>query len=186
MLGLLVGMPLSPDAQAVYRHCNGRAQCTHLLDLAGLAAAHAARATAAREYDIEVPCVDPDQPRRACLRVDGRIALQWTLEHTRIVAPAPFAGQDLRTLMPWAKLRFVDRDTLEAVIVLRRAIFISGSRMFDLDRMPYAASTGHVDGACYVFRRGVADRARRMPGSTLDFGDAPERLLADLTTGASS
>jgi hypothetical protein len=186
MLGLLAGMPLSPDAQAVYRHSNGRAQCTHLFDLAGLAAAHAARGTTKREYDIEVPCIDPDEPRRARLRVDGREVLRWTLERNSIVAPEPFSGQDVRTVMPWAKSRFIHRDTLEAVMVLRRAIFVAGNRMFDMDRMARASSTGHVDGACYVFRRGVADLARRVRGSTLDFGDAPGRLLADLTTGASS
>ena len=41
-------------------------------------------------------------------------------------------------------------------------------------------ATGHVNGACYVYQHGVAERALREPGSTLDFGTAPERLLADL------
>lgn len=180
LLDRLVGMPLSPDPQEVFRHTDARAQCTHLFDLAGLAVAHAARETPSREFDIDVPCIDPGAVRHARLRVDGNEVLRWTLQGTRILAPAPFAGQDLRQLMSWAKLRFVDRDTLEAVMLLRRAVFISGNRMFDMDRMPRADATGHVSGACFVFQPGVAGRARRMPGSTLDFGDAPDGLLADL------
>ena len=180
VLDRLVGMPLSPDPQAVFRHTNGRAQCTHLFDLAGLAAAHAARGTVAREYDIDVPCLDPGATRRARLRVDGREVLNWAVLRTQILAPEPFAGQDLRSMMPWVKARFIDRDTLEAVMLLRRAIFISGNRMYDMDRMARADATGHVSGACYVYQHGVAERALRERGSTLDFGAAPERLLADL------
>ena len=185
VLDRLVGMPLSPDTQAVYRHTNGRAQCTHLFDLAGLAAAHAARGTPGREYDIDVSCIDPRATRRARLRVDGHELLNWTLLRTRILGSQTFAGQDVRGMMPWAKARFIDRDALEAVIVLRRAVFISGNRMFDMDRMARADATGHVNGACYVYQQGVAARALRERGSTLDFGDTPERLLADLAVGQS-
>jgi len=102
------------------------------------------------------------------------------VQRTEILAPEPFAGQDLPTMMPWARARFIDRDELEALMVLRRAVFISGNFMYDMDRLPRADATGHVSGACYVYQHGVAKRAMRMPGSTLDFGDHPERLLADL------
>lgn len=180
MLDRIVGMPLSPDPQQVYRHTNGRAQCTHLFDLAGLAVAHAARGIAAREYDAEVPCVDPGARRDAVLRRDGHEVLRWTLQRNAIVAPALFAGQDVGWMMPWAKVRFVDRDSLEAVHVLRRAVFVSGNRFYDMDRMARASDTGHVRDACYVFREGVAQRAERAGGSTLDFSERPERLLADV------
>jgi len=180
VLDRLVGMALSPDPQEVFRHTDGRSQCTHLFDLAGLAIAHAARGTAQRQYDIETPCLDMSQPREALLSVDGEPRLAWTLQRTAIVGPAPFAGQDLRSMMPWAKARFIDRDTLEAVMVLRRAVFISGSRIYDLDRIPDAAATGHVSGACYVYQHGVAEHAAREWGSTRDFGDSPQALLADL------
>jgi len=180
VLDRLLGMPLSPDAQQVYRHTNGREQCTHLLDLAGLAVAHAARGIAARQVDAEVPCVDPAQPRDAVLWIDGRETLRWTLLRNTITAPALFAGQDLGRMMPWAKLRFIDRDSLEAVLMLRRAVFVSGNRFYDLDRMASADDTGHVLDACYVYREGVASRAVRVQGATLDFSGRPELLLADL------
>jgi hypothetical protein len=180
VLDRLAGMALSPDPQQVYRHTDGRSQCTHMFDLAGLAIAHAARGTAQRQYDIELPCLDTRTPREARLSVDGRERLVWELQRTTILGPEPFAGQDLRSMMPWVKARFVDRDTLEAVMVLRRAVFISGNRMFDMDRMAHAAATGHVSGACFVYQHGVAERAAREHGSTLDFGATPQALLADL------
>jgi hypothetical protein len=182
VLQRLAGMALSPDPQAVYRHSDGRAQCTHLFDLAGLAISHAARGIAERQYDAEVPCVDTHAAREARLSVDGAQRLVWTLQRTTILAPEPFAGQDLRTMMPWVKQHITDRDAFEAVIVLRRAVFTSGNRMYDMDRMATAADTGHVNGACHVFQHGVAELALREKGSTLDFGAAPQALLADLTS----
>jgi hypothetical protein len=184
VLHRLAGMPLSPDPQAVYRHTDGRAQCTHLIDLAGLAVSHAARGIAERQYDAQVPCMDTRAPREVRLWVDGEERLAWTLQRTIILAPRFFAGQDLRTMMPWAKQCIVDRDTLEAVIVLRRAVFTSGNRMYDLDRTPTAAATGHVNGACHVFQQGVAERALRREGSTLDFSGSAEALLRDLDAAA--
>ena len=180
VLGRLAGMALSPDPQAVYRHTDGRAQCTHLLDLAGLAISHAERGIAERQYDIEVPCLDTRAPRQARLAVDGRERLVWTLQRTTIVAPARYAGQDLPTMMPWVKQHIADRDEFEAVIVLRRAVFTSGNRIYDMDRMTTAAATGHVSGACHVFQHGVAEHALREKGSTLDFGARAVALLADL------
>ena len=57
-------------------------------------------------------------------------------------------------------------------------MFTSGNRMYDMDRMATAADTGHVSGACHVFQHGVAERAWREKGSTLDFGATPQSLLA--------
>ena len=180
LLGRLLGMPLAPDPQQVYRHSNGREQCTHLFDLAGLAASHAARQIAVREYEAEVPCHDPGARRDAVLRQDGREVLRWTLERNTIVAPELFAGQDLGAMMPWAKACLVDRDRFEAVLVLRRAVFVAGNRFFDMDQMTRASDTGHVSGSCHVFREGVADRALRVQGATRDFSDPRVPLLADL------
>jgi hypothetical protein len=180
VLDRLLGMPLSSNPLAVYRYADGRVQCTHLFDIAGLAIAHAARGTLLRQYDIDVPCFNPMGARTARLRRDGHELLWWTVEDTRITAPTHFAGRNLRNMMPWVEERFADVDDFEAIVVLRRAVNISGSRAYDLDAMPHAQATGHVTGACYVFQPGVAERAVRVFGSTLDFGESPEHLLADL------
>jgi hypothetical protein len=186
VLDRLVGMPLHPDPQQVYRHANGREQCTHLFDLAGLAVAHAARGTRRREYDAEVPCVDPGAPREVVLRRDGREVLRWTLARDTIVAPEEAAGQSVAGLMPWARSHSVDRDRFEAVWILRRAVFTAGNRFHDLDRMERASDTGHVLSACYVFREGVAHRALRVAGATRDFTDPGVPFLDALpeVTGA--
>jgi hypothetical protein len=182
LLERLHGMPLSPDPQQVYRHTNGREQCTHLLDLAGLAQAHAARDTvpSTRRYDAEVPCHDPAAPRDAVLHLDGQEILRWALERNTIAAPPPFAGHDVPTLMPWAKARFVDRDQLQAIWILRRAIFVAGNRFFDLDRLTRASDTGHVLGACHVYSEGVVERATRVHGATRDFSEGGAGMVGEL------
>ena len=63
---------------------------------------------------------------------------------------------------------------------MRRAVLISGSRLMDLDALPTPAATGHGVGACYVHHPERMTVARRNVGSTRDFTDAPEALLADL------
>ena len=166
--------------QAAQRVLQHRTRLRHSDRHVRHAVAHAARGIAARQVDAEVPCVDPAQPRDAVLWIDGRETLRWTLLRNTITAPALFAGQDLGRMMPWAKLRFIDRDSLEAVLMLRRAVFVSGNRFYDLDRMASADDTGHVLDACYVYREGVASRAVRVQGATLDFSGRPELLLADL------
>ena len=184
VLDRLVGIPLSPNPLAVYASTNGREQCTHLFDLAGLAIAHAARRTRLRHYDVEVPCFNPRGRQTGRLSRDGIAVLEWTVDRTEIVAPAPFGGQNLRNMMDWAKRTFHDPDDHEAIVVLRRAFYISGVRTYDLDRLAVAQATGHASGACYVFQPGIVERAARVMRSTLDFTDAPERLLGDLEAKA--
>jgi hypothetical protein len=175
-------MPLTSDPLAVYGFTNGRAQCTHMFDLAGLAIAHAARGTRLRQYDVEVACFNPRGRQTVRLLRDGVPALEWKVERTRIVAPFPYAGHDLRAMMPWVEETFTQADDFEAIVVLRRGVYISGARAWDLDTLPVAASTGHVSGACYVFQPERAGEAVRVMGSTRDFTHLPERLLADLKT----
>ena len=76
-----------------------RANCTHLHDLAVLAAAHAFDA-AATVFDILVS--DPIEGRsEAELRRNGIAVLGWSVVKGRIVEPAPLAGLDLDNMRPW-------------------------------------------------------------------------------------
>lgn len=176
----LVGMPLSAEPTAVYRYTAASEQCTHMFDTAGLAVAHAARGTPLRQYDIEAPYWTQDGPRQLRLSRDGIEILDWTVEGRMILAPEPYAGRDWQKMLTWARETFTESDALEAVVVLRRAVMISGSRTVTLDPLDNAAGTGHVNSSCYVFHPEVAPLALRMPGSTLDFTDTPQALLADL------
>lgn len=179
-LDRLLGMPLAPHPQAVFRHTDGSQQCTHLFDLAGLAIAHAARGTAQRQYDIEAPYLRETGPRTLTLRRDGVEILHWTIDGTTLLAPEAFAGRDIKRLNAWADSAFPDPDDYEAIALLRRAVLISKARLHDWDIFPTAADTRHGTGACYVFQPGTQERATRMVGTAREFTDAPERMLSDL------
>ncbi len=179
----LVGMPLSTHPLAAQRHTPGPEQCTHMFDMAALAVTHAARGTASRDYLAEVPVTTPGAAQAARLYRDGEAVLGWTAEGTALVAPAAFAGRDLRRLLAWAETA-LDADALEAVTVLRRAMLISGSRHVDVDAFANALESGYPLGGCYVFQPDTAPRASRNRGSRRDFSPDAAPMLGDLDDGA--
>ncbi len=179
-LDRLIGMPLSTNPMAVFRHTDGSHQCTHMFDLAGLAIAHAARGTRLRQYDVEAPYLKQKGARGLSLRRDGKEILSWIIDGTTLVAPEAFAGRDIKRLSAWAESAFPDPDDTEAIAILRRAVLISKARLHDWDIFPTAADTNHGTGACYVFQPGVQEQATRMRGTAREFTDAPERMLSDL------
>ena len=175
----LVGMPLAAAASAVRRRTDPRAQCTHLLDLAGLAVAHAAAGRGLRDYEVEIP--DRVEGRsRARLSRDGEALLDFEIERGAIVSPEPFAGQPSfgGGFGRWAEAT-LEPELAEAAIVLQRACGISMGRLWDMDQVPGAKAFGALTGgACHTFGAGVVEGAHRVVGSMRDFTDAPERLLA--------
>jgi hypothetical protein len=182
MLPRLVGMPLSPRPTAVYQHTSGTDQCTHLFDTAGLAVAHAARGTTARQYDMEVSCPAQRDIQEAILHRDGVEVLRWTFRRSVVLAPERFAGQSFKRILVRAETECTDADDYEAIVLLQRASFTSVARYFDLDRMTVAGEIPLV-GACFVYQPGVAERAARMMGSTRDFSGDADALLGDLKSG---
>ena len=95
-LRTLAGMPLSDRCLAVTRWTESVQHCTHQLDLAGLAVAHAARVVAGgartRQYDAVVPfgLLDGEE-HTITLDRDGERRLEWVLQGGAIVAPSPYA-----------------------------------------------------------------------------------------------
>jgi hypothetical protein len=175
----LVGMPLATACNAVRDRTDPRAQCTHLLDLAGLAVAHAAAGRRERRYYVEIPD-RVDGRCRARLGRDGAALLDWEIERGRIVAPEPFAGRPSfgGGFGRWAESA-LDPDLAEAAVVLQRACGISMGRMWDMDQVPGAWVFGTMTGgACHTFGAGVVEDARRVLGSMRDFTESPELLLA--------
>ncbi len=85
----------SPTAASTWQGARRSDQhCTHQLDVATLAVAHAARVVAGgaprRQYDIVVPFGLLDGQRHTVtLARDGDPLLAWELEGGRVVAPAP-------------------------------------------------------------------------------------------------
>lgn len=180
VLQRLVGMPLAPSPLAASAYSDQKQQCTHLFDLAALAACHAARGGAGRDYRVDAPWYEIDAPRTLVLYRDGEVVLEWTLQGNTIVAPEPYASIGVKSLLQWAVQQSADPDALEALFILRRAVLISGSRTLDLDVLATAAQTGHGIGACYVHQPARIALAQRNVGSSRDFTDTPDGLLADL------
>jgi hypothetical protein len=174
-LGELVGMSLATSSVAVMERTDARQQCTHMIDLAGLAVAAAACGTTRRTYEAEVP--DREGRRtRAVLRRDGAPVLAWDMMGSTITGPAAYEGRGIGSgFTGWARAA-LPRDEAEAALVLRRAVFISGGRRVDLDNPEHR--TGPI-GGCWTWQPERAARAVRVVGSTLDFTDRAH----DLTVG---
>ena len=123
--------------------------CTHLLDLAIVAAAHADDSELTI-YDMQVADRVEDRTT-ATLFENGEPRLQWQLRDTAIEAPEPFAGLDLRQLSSW-KQDFPTREA-EWSTLLRRAVFISGLRRFAPPVGERAADMGLMRrGACFNYQ----------------------------------
>lgn len=173
-LPVLTGMRLDKVASAVTRATDASQQCTHVLDLAGLAIAAAANGRARRQYDIEVPdrvegCTN------ALLARDGQPVLRWQLDHVSIMGPAPCAGVSLQHgFARWA-LESLSADEAEAAIVLRRCAMNSLGRHKNLDAQAHAMATGH----CHVQQPARAPLALRVVGSTWDLSARAAELCAD-------
>lgn len=163
-LSELVGMRLDASSVAAHERTDARQQCTHQLDLAGLAIAAASNGVTARTYEAEAPDrVDGGTVAR--LWRDGELVLTWEMRESKIVSPDPFSGRDLGSGFT-AFARTLPTDLAEAALVLRRAIFISSGRTVDLDAP--GRRTGPL-GGCWAWQPERADDAIRMVGSTRDF-----------------
>lgn len=147
--------------------------CTHLHDLALLAAAHA-NDPAATTIDILVS--DPiDGSRTAEIQRDGAVAMRWRLDGGSIVSPEAIAGRTLHELGEWiAGLGAADK---EAARLLRWGAMLANGRHIvvekDTKQLP--------QGRCFTFQPDqFALAERRDP--FLDFSVSGRRLLADLST----
>jgi len=172
-LGALAGLPLSTDPLAIYRFSDPLQQCTHMFEMAGLAVTQAARGSSTRRYDAVV--VDPQNGAQlAELQCDGEPRLTWRLQDGVIVEPAACAGRrpdDFRT----RNLGDLAHETAEAVLILRRAVWLAAARAMDVDRFPTAAAMGRT-GVCFTYQPHRAAGALRRPGSERDFSNEPGPL----------
>lgn len=155
-------------AEVNVRH-EKRINCTHLHDLAVLAAAHA-KAHGRVVYEVLVS--DPVADRRELeLRRDGEVLFRWAEHDRTLVEPAEIAGQSLHTLRDW--IRTLPEDLREPARVLQWAGMVGRGRavmatMTDrkVDRPP----------DCFASQPERVEAARRV-GEWIDFSDAGERRL---------
>jgi hypothetical protein len=181
-LRAIEGKPLTPSSTGIGAYTAARDNCTHLFDLAGLVVAHATRDEEVRQYDIEL--TDPvgsKRASRATIWRNGDLVLEWQIEDSEIIAPAPWPDAPLRRgFIGWAEDN-LDGDCAEAAIALRRIIDIAIGRGGNLDLVASAADVGSVmTGKCQAFSPARVDFGRRNVGSARHFGDQPELLLADM------
>lgn len=135
--------------------------CTHLHDLAVLAAAHA-HDDAPLVYDILVS--DPVEGRcDAEIRRNGTAMMRWTLAGLDVAAPADIADTNLFKLGPW--IDTLDADRQEAARLLRWGALLANGRAIPLARQSDAS---RMPPNCYTFQPDMAVKAKRV-GVIRDF-----------------
>jgi hypothetical protein len=160
------GIALNAFAQRGEKKIN----CTHLHDLAVLAAAHA-HDREPLEYEVLVS--DPvDGQRRAMLRRNGETLFEWTERGFRIVAPPELAGLTLDKMRPW--IDSLEPRLQEAARVLRWGTMIANGRTIPLEKQSDASRM--PTGSCYTFQPERAVDARRV-GVIRDFSVGAARPL---------
>lgn len=133
-----------------------RENCTHLHDLATLAAAHAFDGEQI-VYDILVS--DPVAGlRMAEIRRNDRTMLRWTLAEGRIVDPPELVGVTLDQLSRW--ISSLEPQQQEAVRLLRCGAMIANGRIIPLERQSDAGRM--PTGNCYTFQAERKVHAQRI------------------------
>ena len=144
--------------------------CTHLHDLAVIAAAHAGD-EAGFTYDI---CAsDPvDGVRILEIRRDGDLLHHWTEKDGRLAAPEELAGQSLMSMREWiAKL---DGTSREAARLLQWGSLVAHGRTMPDEAQSRATE---LPPNCYTFQPERAVHANRV-GDRFDFSDGTRVPLA--------
>jgi len=148
-----------------------QANCTHLHDLAVLAATHAAD-PAPFVYDILIS--DPvDGKRHAELRCAGVTVVGWTELQLRIVEPAPIEGIELRDSR--RLLEAIDPQRREAARLLRWANVLANGRLIPMERQSDAS---RMPPGCYTFQPQRVAEAKRV-GLIRDFSDGSAEPLGE-------
>ncbi len=146
-----------------------QANCTHLYDLAVLAAAHA-HESAPTTYELRVS--DPAGGQvEARLDRDGAAMLQWTLQGMTVQAPAELAGCGLLELREW--IATLDPGRREAAKLLQWGCLLAHGRQLPRESQSDATK---MPPNCYTFQPDTARRAVRV-GETIDFSRAGRQPL---------
>ena len=146
-----------------------QSNCTHLYDLAILAAAHAAD-SAPMVYDMVVS--DPvDGCNTAEIRRNGEPVLTLGVERGAITSPAEIAGTPLMKLRSW--IESLDPPAREAAKLLQWGAIIAHGRMIPLENQSDAT---RIPPNCYTFQPERAVHAKRV-GRIIDFSASERQPL---------
>jgi hypothetical protein len=146
--------------------------CTHLHDMAVLAAAHAGEAG---DFVYDIVATDPVGGLRLLeLRYDGQLMHAWTEQDGVLMAPAEIAGARLLTLRDWiGSLSGVEQ---EAARLLQWSSMVAMGRTMPLEKQSDATA---MPPNCYTFQPERAVTARQL-GVRRDFSDGSEIPLDSL------
>jgi len=143
--------------------------CTHLHDLATLAAAHAGD-RAPLVYDILAE--DPVAGRRRIeLRRNGEAVMRWVEQDGKLVAPPEAAGLTLLQLRPY--IETLDARRQEEARVLRWGAIVAHGRAIPLENQSDATK---MPPTCFTFQPDNKARAVRV-GEIRDFSQGAQRPL---------
>ena len=138
-----------------------RANCTHLYDMAMLAAAHA-HDDAPTTYDILVSD-EIDGRRMTEIRRDGVKLLGFSYAGHDIIAPPEIAGTRLDKLRPW--IESLTPELQEAARLLQWGSMVAHGRSLPMDQQSDATK---LPPNCYTFQPERSGRAVRT-GKIFDF-----------------
>ena len=161
------GVPLDEAAGQGMKQAN----CTHLYDLAVLAAAHAGEAVPTR-YDLLV--ADAIEGLiEAEIRRDGVPVLRWAHRDDVLVSPAEVVGTSLFKLRGWiGSLPPAER---EAARLLQWATLIAHGRAIPMERQSDAT---RMPANCFTFQPGRSEHAVRV-GEVVDFSTPGARPILE-------
>jgi len=129
--------------------------CTHLYDLATLAAGHA-KDVEPTTYDIQV--TDPvDNQRCAELRRNSKVLLSWQESRFHITEPKEAAGLRLDQLRAW--IETLESDLQEPARLLQWGNILANGRVIPLDQQSDAKK---MPPSCYSFQPDRAAQAVRI------------------------
>lgn len=138
-----------------------KANCTHLHDLAVLAAAHAG-GNAPTRYEI-VACDPIDELSVAEIRRDGEMLLRFVHRRHVMVEPVAIAGLSLLKLRDW--IEGLDGPSREAAKLLQWGAILANGRLIPMERQSNAS---RVPPNCFTFQPDNAAKAVRV-GRVIDF-----------------
>jgi hypothetical protein len=152
---------------------NQRDHCTHLYDLFVVAARHALD-PAPFTYDIRVS--DPvEGVIVAEIDRDGETLLHWQFDDVRENAVGVPTG-DRRAFDAWTRAQ--PENLIEAGLMLRRGVMVSGTRFFDFPVGAAAGAMSQMIGSCFTYAPERAGQALREPDTIRDFSNHPEKMLS--------
>lgn len=180
-LQVLAGAPLLASPFQVLRQTKLAQHCTHMVDMAALAIAAAARGERYRQYDASLTLEDRGGAdwRTGVLEPSDGEPSRWLMRDGVVVEPAAYAGLEMRRAASWIAARSDTISAIEAAFVMQRAVLVAGGRRYELDEVVTPAAQLWMLGACFAFQPDRMAEGRRRLGSTRSFLRS-EDLLADL------